>query len=79
MSARRSETKTRDDAGATRVLTPRPFKSRRGLFMLFAVANLVWIGVLLAMYFTTVRRQYDHPDLNPATLPGASTLPSAPR
>jgi hypothetical protein len=33
----------------------KPFKPRRGLFALFAVLNLIWIGALVTMYFTTVR------------------------
>ena len=54
-------------------------KSFVALFLLF----LVWLGVLLTMYFATVypRRYGDQPSAGagPATRPGASGLPSAPR
>jgi hypothetical protein len=57
-----SATKARDravQAASETTLQPRPFKPRRGLFALVAVLNLLWIGALVTMYFTTVHGKHD--------------------
>jgi hypothetical protein len=87
----------RDDKSNAAVQTfePKPFKPQRKLFVVLALVNLIWIGALIVMYFTTVRNaqpanvnereleiiQSDKllEELAPTTRPGASDRPSAPR
>ena len=40
---------------------PIPMKPRKGLFVTLLVVFVAWVGVLLAMYFTTVRPPTDSP------------------
>jgi len=94
MSATRTAARNAS-AQSPQVFEPKPFKPRRGLFVLLLVVNLIWMATLIVMYFTTVRNA--HPpavhereleilqsdkvleELTPATRPGASDLPIAPR
>jgi hypothetical protein len=57
-----------------------PLKPHPKLFLTLLLIFLVWVGFLLGMYFTTVYPQR-HPSAGaaPASRPGASDLPSAPR
>jgi hypothetical protein len=82
-------------AKSPQAFEPRPFKPHRGLFVLLLVVNLAWIAALIVMYFTTVRNAHPTSnlerdlemlqsdklldELTPATRPGASDRPSAPR
>ncbi|MBC8108368.1 MAG: hypothetical protein H7Z14_17415 [Anaerolineae bacterium] len=82
-------------AASGQVFEPKPFKPHRKLFALLIVVNLVWIAALIVMYITTVRNAHPTSlqqreleilqsdklleELTPATRPGASDLPSAPR
>ena len=54
---------------------PLPMKPRRGVFVALLSVFLVWVGVMLAMYVTTVRpRRHSAPP--PASRPPVSTAPS---
>lgn len=92
MSAKAGDRRRDQETATTPVFKPIPFKPRRGLFALLALVNLLWIGALIAMYFTTVRNarpretdrvqrdlQRELDELSPTTRPGADGSPSAPR
>src|SRR5438128_2480886 len=82
-------------AAPVQTFEPKPCKPRRGLFLLLAAVMLIWIAVLIVMYVKTVHNARPAPlneremdiiqsdklldEPNPATRPGASDLPSAPR
>ena len=52
---------------------PIPWKPQRGLFRALVAVFVAWVGVMLAMYFTTVRpRQHSAPP-PPQSQPGATT------
>jgi len=55
-----------------------PLKPRRGLFIGLTIGFVAWIGVLLALYVSTVY-PLRHASSGATTRPGASGLPSAPR
>ncbi len=46
---------TKTNAAKPPALKPIPFKPRRGLFVAMLIANVLWIGALVWMYFATVR------------------------
>jgi len=82
-------------AESPQVFEPKPFTPHRRLFALLLVVNLLWIAALIVMYFRTVRNAHPTSalerdlemlqsdkvldELTPATRPGASDLPIAPR
>ena len=48
---------------------PIPFMPKRGLFFVTAALNVLWIGALIMMYFTTVRnKQHAMPAPAPAAI-----------
>ena len=57
---------------------PIPMKPRKGLFVTLMVVFVVWVGVLLAMYFTTVRPPADSPQPPQPTTMTAMTRMTSP-
>ena len=57
-SSKTQATKKAEPAAPTApaVREPIPMKPRKGLFVALMAVFFAWVGVLLAMYFTTVRR-----------------------
>ncbi|MEA2710476.1 MAG: hypothetical protein QOF78_3077 [Phycisphaerales bacterium] len=64
--------KTEAGAGVTKATGPLrepiPWKPHKGLFVTLMTVFVVWVGVMLAMYFMTVRpRLHSAPQSPPAT------------
>jgi hypothetical protein len=55
---------------------PIPWKPQRGLFRALVAVFVVWVGVMLAMYFTTVRPRRHSAPQPPQSPPAATTMPS---